>query len=207
MNDTSIEPLLQVIRRSTLSDEVYEAAQSLREFGSEKAIQPLLSRIEKEPDPYWLRKMLLEALYCSFPRKGVTSSNAEEVLLSILTSEEEHQDVKAAAVLALGYVGSDLTTELLIQKIPDISTPSILHGCIVALGNIGNPKAVDALVKIMKTELPFIPQVVAEALGKIGPPSMKAIPELQMLVEDGSEAERHAALKAIAKIKQSGKVD
>ncbi len=194
MND-----LLETIRASSSFDDTYNAAVKLRELGDEKAIEPILDRLDEEQDPPWLREILIEALYCSFPSSGYPSSRAADLLLKIFSSELEHQEVRAKAGLALGYVGGKQVVEILIKTL-ESGKHDLAHACITALGNIGNPKAVDILIETVKAGEFLLPQVAAEALGKIGPSASKAIPILQYLEKRGNEAEKRYAREAIVKI-------
>jgi len=196
-----ISDLLESIRTSSSHDDVYYAAIKLRELGNGNAIDPLLDRLERNQDPSWLRELLIEALYCSFPQGGYSTLKATDLLLKIFTSELEHQDVRAVAGLALGYVGDNQVVETLIRTL-ESGNIDLSYACVTALGNIGDPKAVDVLIKIIKTQKFPLTQAAAEALGKIGPLATKAIPILQSLERKGNETEKRYVLEAITKIRE-----
>jgi hypothetical protein len=70
----------------------------------------------------------------------------------------------------------------------------------VALGRIGDAKAVPALIRALKDKSPVVRGMAASALGRIG--DERAIPALEKLLGDPSDAVRDRARDALALIKE-----
>jgi HEAT repeat protein len=136
-----------------------------------------------------LRKAAVESL------GNIRDDRAVEPLINTLKDHE--QDVRQAAAEALGKLGDTRAVEPLIDTLKEDNQG--MHDAVVAaLVKIGSP-AVVVLISRLKDGVE--PQVMAEALGKIGDP--RAVQPLL----DYLDIERKTAAYALVNIYQSGKLD
>jgi HEAT repeat protein len=196
-----LKALLETIEdpRST-SDQMCEAAQNIAELGDERAKSPLLNRLTQYKDPPWVRSRLVLALGSIVLRGGLLDVRVADVLLEILSSVQEDSEVKASAAIALGQIGEERAVEPFLSILNSKQQPDLAYACIAALGDIGNPKVIGALVEYLKSDKLLIPQTAAKSLAKFGKAAEQALPNLKELADHGNEVERQYAREAIASI-------
>jgi HEAT repeat protein len=110
---------------------------------------------------------------------------------------------RAEAAAALGEHRVSRAVRAIVRLLETDPSPSVRYAAAEALGNIGSPVGVDALIEALRaaqvdTSDEFIAQAAATALGQIGDP--RAVPSLQQAMHDG-RLNQHArgALEAIAR--------
>ena len=70
----------------------------------------------------------------------------------------------------------------------------------MALGQLGNPSSVKALVRALSDEAGAVRKAAAVALGTLGPKARAALPALQGASSDSDESVRETALDAVNRI-------
>jgi len=116
--------------------------------------------------------------------------------------------VRRAATYALGKIGPEAKAALAaIQANADNEElrPVSLWAMVLISPQDAEivAKAVPALAAALRREQPIVRFEAAQALGKIGPPAVAALPALEALGEDPDMHVRNAAAAAIQKIKGS----
>ncbi|MBC7329568.1 MFS transporter [bacterium] len=102
----------------------------------------------------------LELVRDIVPRKPIGTLRA----LRLLASGKEEEKIKAIKALAIPH--SSLAIDNLINLLQD-PNPEVRREAIIALGEIGNEKAIEALERYLETEKMFASEVL-EALAKLG---------------------------------------
>ena len=140
----------------------------------ERALTRLMGRDE-------LREEIVEALV----RHG---SGTAELLIGQLTAED--LEVRRSAVVALGRIGDSRATPALVEKLSD---PALAIEAANALARIGDPQAVDGLLKLVGNSDASVRQAAVSALNSVIPPSMseRIIP----LLNDPDPNVRESAVK------------
>ena len=110
---------------------------------------------------------------------------------------DDSENVRREAVLALERIGDIRATEPLIQKLQD-PDKTIQEEAITALGRIQDKKAVPALIQTLNNKFIGIRWRAAEALGKIGDP-MATEPLIQKL-QDPDQTIQEEAITALGRI-------
>jgi HEAT repeat protein len=98
----------------------------------------------------------------------VGDKSAAQRLLLILQSQEEEDDIRREAALALGNIGDNRAVKPLVETLDNWS---LREQAATALGNIGDRSAVDALIVALQEYGPdnvWFLKSAAEALGRIG---------------------------------------
>lgn len=204
MSSTFSQSPLQIIQDDAAADDIVcEAAQELLMEVNVAAIQPLLRRLNRGQDPPWVRAYLVTALGGIIASHDAvaeeTYSRTVSILLKILTSPAETNDVRGAAAVAVGIMG---VTEAIppLLEILSSGSPELSYPAIVALGELKSPEVVSLLIGLLDSDKRSIRIAATEALQKIGKDAVSAAPKLRQLAEAGSEAERSAALTALSQI-------
>ncbi|HOP66117.1 MAG TPA: HEAT repeat domain-containing protein [Methanoregulaceae archaeon] len=104
-------------------------------------------------------------------------------------------EVRWIGVADLEAIRSREAVILLIQALNDTRFVSIRWRAAIALGNQGDPAAVDALISALSDENDHVREEAAEALGKIADP--RAVPALIDALEDSQRGVRLRAVKAL----------
>jgi HEAT repeat protein/tetratricopeptide (TPR) repeat protein len=110
---------------------------------------------------------------------------------------DDSENVRREAVLALERIGDVRATEPLIQKLQD-PDKTIQEEAITALGRIQDKKAVPVLIQTLNNKFIGIRWRAAEALGKIGDP-MATEPLIQKL-QDPDQTIQEEAITALGRI-------
>jgi len=146
----------------------------LKGAGVDRALTRLMGRAD-------LRDEIIEALV----RHGSATAG---LLISQLNAED--LEVRRSAVVALGRIGDASATSALVNKLDD---KFLAIDAANALGEIGEPQAVDGLLKLIGDEDASVRQAAVAALNSIIPPSMsqRIIP----LLHDRDPNVRESAVK------------
>lgn len=146
----------------------------LKGAGVGRALTRLMGRIE-------LRDEIIEA----FVRQG---SATLDLLIAQLTAED--LEVRRSAVVALGRLGDSSATPALVNTLGE---ESLVIEAASALAQIGDPRAVDGLLKLIGSDDASIRQAAVGALNSVIPPSMseRIIP----LLHDPDPNVRESAVK------------
>ena len=146
----------------------------LKGAGVDRALTRLMGRAD-------LRDEIIEALV----RHGSATAG-----LLILQLNAEDLEVRRSAVVALGRIGDASATSALVNKLDD---RFLAIDAANALGEIGEPQAVDGLLKLIGDEDASVRQAAVAALNSIIPPSMsqRIIP----LLHDRDPNVRESAVK------------
>jgi HEAT repeat protein len=110
---------------------------------------------------------------------------------------DDSENVRREAVLALERIGDVRATEPLIQKLQD-PDKTIQEAAITALGRIQDKKAVPILIKTLNNKFIGIRWRAAEALGKIGDP--QATEPLIQKLQDPDQTIQEEAITALGRI-------
>lgn len=115
----------------------------------------------------------------------------------------EMRDVDKArrrtAVMKLGMLGGDQALRALINAVQNPYEDLIVRSrAALMLGKIGDPLAVDALVRALTAPGHQTPLNAAQALGKLG--DTRAIEPLQVMAATGRDKLRDAAIDALARL-------
>jgi HEAT repeat protein len=112
---------------------------------------------------------------------------------------DTNKEKRRTAVMKLGMAGGDQAVRALMQAVQNDYEDLIVRGrAALMLGKIGDPRAVDPLIRALTAPGYQTPLHAAEALGKIGDP--RAIEPLLMLAANGRDKTREAALQALERL-------
>ena len=164
------------------------------------AAKPLADALHSEAEAFEREPIL----HICDPAHGLAAIGAPAVPALIAALEDARENVRAAAVYALGEMGPRAASavDALIQVLADDSEDVRRHAT-SALGMIKVPvsKTVPALVRILEdpenTDLAFF---AAQALTRIGPDATEAVPALQAALLSESAYVRGFASEALSRI-------
>jgi HEAT repeat protein len=146
----------------------------LKRSGVDRALTRLLGRVD-------LRDEIIDALV----RHGSANS---ELLIAQLQSED--LEVRRAAVVALGRIGDGGATAALVNMLDE---EALAIEAANALAQIGDPEAVDGLLKLVGNSDASIRQAAVSALNSVIPPSMSG--RIIPLLHDSDPNVRESAVK------------
>ena len=146
----------------------------LKRSGVDRALTRLLGRVD-------LRDEIIDALV----RHGSANS---ELLIAQLQSED--LEVRRSAVVALGRIGDNEATAPLVNMLDE---EALAIEAANALGQVGDPAAVDGLLKLVGDSDASIRQAAVSALNSIIPPSMSG--RIIPLLHDSDPNVRESAVK------------
>ncbi|MDI9393949.1 MAG: HEAT repeat domain-containing protein [Euryarchaeota archaeon] len=145
-------------------------------------------------------------LYTSFVLSNFESEESEnetEILLNALKSEKGY--VRVAAAMALGQKKEKAATDPLMKMLSQ-DYPLAGHSAVMALGELGDERAVNALMLELKnSKKDYIRSSTAVALGKIG--SDEAVPYLTERLRDTKAPVRSNAALALGRIGNEAAVE
>jgi HEAT repeat protein len=160
-----------------------EAARSLAKVDREKAFEPLVDRLEEEPDP-GAREALFKAL-------GVGDAGGTR------TIEQEKPERFEAVVVALGLSGDAAVLPHLI-KLARSGDPAAARRAAEALGRCPSPASFEALVALLEDGR--APGMQApRALAELGDP--KAVAPLRRALGAAHPSVRRGACEALGRLK------
>ena len=165
-----------------------EAAQALGKMGDPQTLDSLIACLS---DGIWKHdvEVVVKAL--------IEIGDPQAIKPLVAALKDSNKDAKKVIAEALGEFGDAQAVDPLIAIVKD-SDNEVKVVAVEALGKIGDPLAAEALVVTLKNEVwRVLRAATADALGKIGAPSVNPLLEL---VENGNYSEREAAGKALVKI-------
>lgn len=181
-----IEPLLMAIDDPSIQA---TAAQSLHWIVEHRGIDVAL-------DAYSMKNAVQEVRRVALVEIS-RSDHPEKVGLLIEGLADSGDDVQWFAVRALGQLKAPEALEPLIEVMKTSGNNGVRADAAEALGEIGDPRAFDALHEALGDETSLVRAAVAKALGNLG--DTRAIPALLRLIgDDGFDSRRYAAY-ALAK--------
>ncbi|AKB76086.1 hypothetical protein MSLAZ_2825 [Methanosarcina lacustris Z-7289] len=168
------------------------AVEALGRVGGEKTVEVLVEKLEaKDPN---FRLHTVRAL----ARLG----DERAVAPLVQRLDDKVLEIRIAAVEALGNLKSRNAVEPLLNKLEDIQiggTPAELQKYVlIALGQIGDKKALEAILPRLDVPSPEIRKHAAEALGNLR--DEKAVPNLVKKLADLSPEVRNASAYALGKL-------
>ena len=176
-----------------------QAAHSLGFRGQPEAIQPLLDRLAlPEPDG-GVRQSIYEAL----GRLG-----APEALpaLARCLVKESAAPIRARCIEALGNLGSREALGIILATLARTGDALVRDHAVDALGNFPHRRVVAALTDLLPAADETLRQRVLLALGRTGAVAAVA-PVLDAFETAASDAERFAALRALADLRSPAAAD
>lgn len=138
------------------------------------------------------------SIFDSFSQPNVLELKSKgdvEGLIEALNYENDH-NVRLAAATALGKLEEDRAVEPLIDALDD--RREVREVAILSLGRIGDPVAVDSLIKRLKDGNWDLRSSAAKALGQIC--DLRAVEPLIESLRDKSETVRWVAANALTSI-------
>jgi HEAT repeat protein len=194
----AIEPLLALLKEPKL-EVAYEAIQALGRIGArdgEYRLTVAVAGFLTSPDRR-IRSAAAEAL------GRIGSPRAVEPLLAALRAWKPAANLPGGD----GLPAPDLFPQTVVQALADLgadAVPPLLlalsdkketarEGVIVALGKLGDVRAVDRLIRLLRGEEVLLQSTVALALGEIGhvraiPPLLETLRERTLFPQDGAKA-------------------
>jgi len=130
----------------------------------------------------------------------MNSTGSELVQLGKALNNDD-PEVRWIGVTELESIRSRDAVILLIKALNDMRFVSIRWRAAIALGEQGDPGAVEALVAALSDDNDHVREEAAEALGKIA--DIRAIPALIDALEDPQRGVRLRAIKALEKMGES----
>jgi HEAT repeat protein len=138
------------------------------------------------------------SIFESFNQPNVVDLKSKgdvEGLIEALNYENDH-NVRLAAATALGKLEEDRAVEPLIDALDD--RREVREVVILSLGRIGDPVAVDSLIRMLEDGNWDVRSSAAKALGQIG--DLQAVEPLIEALGDKSETVRWVAANALTSI-------
>ena len=118
-------------------------------------------------------------------------------LIEVMKNDQK-RDVRSVATIPVARIGGARGVEPLIGTLRKEVDPIVVWGAELALGEIRDVNAVEALIVALKDEEWIIRQGAAEALGKIQ--DVRAVEPLIKALDDENQRVREAANKALEKL-------
>ncbi len=119
----------------------------------------------------------------------------------LMELRDVNKEKRRTAVMKLGMVGGDRALRALMVAVQNDTEDLIVRGrAALMLGKMGDPRAVDSLIRALNAPGHQTPLYAAEALGKLGDP--RAIEPLRQLATAGRDKVRQAALTALEQLKE-----
>ncbi len=175
---STIEQLIQALGDSD-SDVKWHASQALAKIGA-PAVEPLIQALSDRDSN--VRQYAVLAL------GNIGDTSTIEQLIQALGDSDS--DVKWYAIQALAKIGAP-AVEPLVQALSD---NSICGNAVLALGSIGDARAIGPLIRMLGSDNNDIQRVAAEALRRIGDGDL---PRLILLSQEMPMRNRVAALRAL----------
>jgi len=207
----AVEPLIGMLRE-TYPGMAQVAARALGEIGDDRAVEPL-KKIHEDPDAP-AREAAGEALAQIADAADAGAGRIESLIARLAAGDAPARKRAASALIA----ADGEAVEPLIVALQDASW-EVRRGAAEALGEIGDPRAVEPLIAALaqpSRPSPGAPagdgaaqtgvrKTVAEALGKLGHPS--AVEPLIAALADDDPSVRGSAAAALGRIADARAVE
>jgi HEAT repeat protein len=178
-----------------------QAAEALGHSDDPRAVEPLLEALRDE-----IPEVRAEAAY-AFGKLGIADSRVFEALIEALCDSDS--GVRTMAAVGLWEIvhqrADERALEPLCSALLSDDEPETRATAACALGTLGDPRAVDALVQALEDDYLDVAESAAEALGKIRDP--RAVDALVQALEDNDPGVRESAAKALGEIRDPRAVD
>jgi HEAT repeat protein len=110
-----------------------------------------------------------------------------------------NKEKRRTAVMKLGMLGGDEAVRTLMMVVANTNEDLIARGrAALMLGKLGDPRAVEPLIRALDAPGFQTPLYAAQSLGKLGDP--RAIEPLLRAIETHNDKMRDAALEALVKL-------
>ncbi|MFN8560351.1 MAG: HEAT repeat domain-containing protein [Anaerolineae bacterium] len=110
-----------------------------------------------------------------------------------------NKEKRRTAVMKLGMLGGDEAVRTLMMVVANTNEDLIARGrAALMLGKLGDPRAVEPLIRALDAPGFQTPLYAAQSLGKLGDP--RAIEPLLRAMETHNDKMREAALEALVKL-------
>jgi HEAT repeat protein len=182
-----VVPFLIVATKDRIQEIRMQAAKSLGQLGSEKAIEPLIALLKDEES--YVRRKAAESL------GQLGSEKAIEPLIALLKDKES--SVRMHAAKSLGKLGTEKAIEPLIALLKDKESSVRMHAA-KSLGQLRSEKAIEPLIALLKDKESSVRMHAAKSLGKLG--TEKAIEPLIALLKDKESSVRMHAAKSLVQL-------
>jgi HEAT repeat protein len=160
---------------------------ALAEIGDSTALLPILALLENQ-DP----KVRLEAMETLGPMLGEQSEAADVIADHLDDSDPAIQNLAARY---LGQTRSRASVPRLTALVQEAKSPALRATALVALGQIGDPAAVQVALKILKDGPPPLRPIAADVISEISAP--ESIKTLLPLATDARLPHQSLAIEAL----------
>jgi HEAT repeat protein len=185
--DWATVPLLGALDRRVPQPVRSQAAWALGQMKDRKAVQPLMAVLREDPE---LANEAANAL-------GVIGEPAVPPLTAALSSDDAQ--VRQMAVKSLGKMGVTALRPLLQIVQDEKQTDQVVKSAAEALGLLGDPQALPALVTLLRARRGKLAEPAAHALAGIGAPAVQSL--IEALPAHSAELElRQAIVTALVSI-------
>jgi HEAT repeat protein len=182
-----VVPFLIVATKDRIQEIRMQAAKSLGQLGSEKAIEPLIALLKDEES--YVRRKAAESL------GQLGSEKAIEPLIALLKDKES--SVRMHAAKSLGKLGTEKAIEPLIALLKDKESSVRMHAA-KSLVQLGTEKAIEPLIALLKDKESSVRMHAAKSLGQLG--TEKAIEPLIALLKDKESSVREYAAESLGQL-------
>jgi HEAT repeat protein len=180
----AVEPLIAALGDRD-PDVRLKAAVALGDIGDERAIKPLIDALKNDMD-LWNPKYIAKVL------GRFNDGKAIGPLIDALKGEDEDSELCLRVARELEEIGNTYAS-LTRWKVA------------LALGEIGDPRAVEPLIAALGSKVKSVPRCAAFALGKIG--DARAVEPLIDTLKDGDGYVREAAAEVLGEIGDARAMD
>lgn len=153
-------------RREAFVRAEYAAERTLRELRDPRAVEPLIGLLSEQ---------ILSSLTAAELLIELADPRAVEPLISALRSADEPVQLRGVAAHGLGRLGDSRALEPLIDALDfwiddEDWRFDVRHAVVIALGDLGDLRAVDALAKTLQDDDEDIVDAAANALARLDDP-------------------------------------
>jgi len=161
----AVESLIKTLATSNIMIK-NAALEALGTIGDERSIDPIIESLKDETAKVSAAKALGE----------IGNSKPVQDLINLL--KDKDSDVRSAAAVSLGQIKDPLALSALIIALEEDRDVNVRRLASIAIGEIGNEEAVPVLIKKLDDQFMNVAVSSADALIKIGLPSIKPLIEV-----------------------------
>jgi HEAT repeat protein len=138
----ALATLMRIADRDSDEDVQIAAIRSIASIGGQRARRWLRTTVQHATGMAQI--MAINAIGLT----GDADDHDVQLLLDVLVNDEQDEIARAEAAEALGHIGepADRTVPQLVSAL-ETATPPVTHASAFALGNIGDPRSLDALTR------------------------------------------------------------